>query len=79
MGHSLIFILAICLEKVQAPAMSLPTDDQFYLESDRSKPDIAFLKNHLYREGRLTEDQALFILKGSVRSCWIEERVHLCR
>jgi hypothetical protein len=24
--------------------------------------DVAFLKNHFYREGRLTEDQALFIL-----------------
>ncbi|CRK15120.1 hypothetical protein BN1708_017351, partial [Verticillium longisporum] len=28
-----------------------------------SKPDINFLKQHFYREGRLTEEQALWILK----------------
>lgn len=42
--------------------MSVPTDEQFYSSEDRTKPDIAFLKNHFYREGRLTEEQALFIL-----------------
>ncbi|CEJ80827.1 Putative Serine/threonine-protein phosphatase [[Torrubiella] hemipterigena] len=48
---------------VQAPAMSKPTDEQFYTDSSRSMPDINFLKQHFYREGRLTEEQALFILK----------------
>jgi serine/threonine-protein phosphatase 2B catalytic subunit len=48
--------------KVQAPATTKPTDEQFFLRGDRSKPDIAFLKNHFYREGRLTEDQALWII-----------------
>ncbi|BEI83539.1 hypothetical protein CcaverHIS002_0401430 [Cutaneotrichosporon cavernicola] len=51
------------VKDVQAPAMYLPTDDQFWSKQDRSKPDIAFLKNHFYREGRLTEDQALYILE----------------
>lgn len=43
--------------------MSVPTDAQFWSKVDPSKPDIAFLKNHFYREGRLTEDQALFIIE----------------
>ena len=43
--------------------MSKPTDEQFYTDSSRSMPDINFLKQHFYREGRLTEEQALFILK----------------
>lgn len=42
--------------------MQTPTDEQFFSREDPSKPDIAFLKNHFYREGRLREDQALFIL-----------------
>lgn len=39
-----------------------PTDAEFFSKTDPSKPDIAFLKNHFYREGRLTEDQAMYIL-----------------
>lgn len=45
--------------------MAVPTPEQFFT-ADRSKPDIAFLKNHFYREGRLSEEQALWILdKGT--------------
>ncbi|WVR04753.1 serine/threonine-protein phosphatase 2B catalytic subunit A1 [Kwoniella sp. DSM 27419] len=51
------------VKDVQAPAMYLPSDDQFWSKTDRTKPDIAFLKNHFYREGRLTEEQALYILE----------------
>ncbi|KAI5844184.1 Metallo-dependent phosphatase-like protein [Tricharina praecox] len=47
---------------VQAPAFHKPTDEQFYDPNDRTKPNLAFLKQHFYREGRLTEEQALFIL-----------------
>lgn len=42
--------------------MSPPTDTQFFSSEDPSKPDIAFLKNHFYREGRVTEEQALYII-----------------
>lgn len=49
--------------QVQAPAMYLPSDEQFWSDQDKTKPDIAFLKNHFYREGRLTEEQALYILQ----------------
>ncbi len=54
------------LRQVQAPAMFLPTSEQFFSSADPTKPDIAFLKNHFYREGRLTEEQALFILEKCV-------------
>ncbi|KAG9001275.1 3',5'-cyclic-nucleotide phosphodiesterase (PDEase) (3':5'-CNP) [Tulasnella sp. JGI-2019a] len=50
------------VKEIQAPAMLPPTDAEFFSKADPSKPDIAFLKNHFYREGRLTEDQALYIL-----------------
>lgn len=51
------------VKDVQAPAFSKPTDEQFWSTQDPSKPDIAFLKNHFYREGRLTEEQALYIIR----------------
>jgi serine/threonine-protein phosphatase 2B catalytic subunit len=43
--------------------MSIPTDAQFFSREDPSKPDHAFLKNHFYREGRLSEEQAMYILE----------------
>lgn len=49
--------------EVQAPATYKPTDEQFFHDETHTKPDIAFLKQHFYREGRLTEEQALFILR----------------
>ncbi|KAI0371410.1 serine/threonine protein phosphatase 2B [Pilatotrama ljubarskyi] len=51
------------VKEVQAPAMTIPTDAQFFSKTDPTKPDVAFLKNHFYREGRLSEEQALFILE----------------
>lgn len=40
-----------------------PTDEQFWSKEDPTKPDHAFLKNHFYREGKLTEEQALCIIE----------------
>ncbi|PPQ72383.1 hypothetical protein CVT26_006743 [Gymnopilus dilepis] len=53
------------VKDVQAPAMFKPTPEQFWNNrgQDRTKPDVAFLKNHFYREGRITEEQALWILE----------------
>ncbi|ORY71573.1 calcineurin A CNA1 [Pseudomassariella vexata] len=48
---------------VQAPAMFKPTDEQFFEDETHTKPNITFLKQHFYREGRLTEEQALWIIK----------------
>ena len=45
------------VKDVQAPAFFKPTDEQFYTDETKTKPDIAFLKNHFYREGRLTDEQ----------------------
>src|SRR3954469_26067916 len=42
---------------VQAPAMHKPSDEQFFEDDTRQKPNIQFLKQHFYREGRLTEEQ----------------------
>jgi serine/threonine-protein phosphatase 2B catalytic subunit len=40
-----------------------PTQAQFFASSEPTKPDLAFLKNHFYREGRLSEEQALYIIE----------------
>lgn len=51
---------------MQAPAFHPPTADVFWSPQDRSKPNLQFLKQHFYREGRLTEDQAMWIItKGT--------------
>ncbi|KKA25981.1 hypothetical protein TD95_002165 [Thielaviopsis punctulata] len=52
---------------VQAPAMFKPTPEQFFQDETQTKPDIAFLKQHFHREGRLTEEQALWILKEGTK------------
>ena len=48
---------------MQAPAFHPPSEDQFLSPHDRSKPNLQFLKQHFYREGRLTEEQALWIIQ----------------
>ncbi|KAI9779652.1 MAG: 3',5'-cyclic-nucleotide phosphodiesterase (PDEase) (3':5'-CNP) [Peltula sp. TS41687] len=49
---------------VQAPAFHTPSEDQIRSPQDPSKPNLPFLKQHFYREGRLTEDQALWIIES---------------
>ncbi|KAG6885554.1 3',5'-cyclic-nucleotide phosphodiesterase (PDEase) (3':5'-CNP) [Termitomyces sp. T159_Od127] len=51
------------VKDVQAPAMQMPTNEQFFHGEDQTKPDIAFLKNHFYREGRISEEHAMWILE----------------
>ncbi|KAJ3073532.1 3',5'-cyclic-nucleotide phosphodiesterase (PDEase) (3':5'-CNP), partial [Rhizoclosmatium hyalinum] len=54
------------IKDVEAPAVFLPTSAQFFSQKDPSKPDLAFLKSHFLKEGRLTEEQALYIIgKGT--------------
>jgi len=55
------------ISDVQAPATSVPTDEQFFSPQDQSKPNIQFLKQHFYREGRLTEEQALWIIREGTK------------
>ncbi|KAL2789120.1 calcineurin A [Aspergillus keveii] len=55
------------VKEVQAPALTTPTDEQFWSPEDPSKPNLTFLKQHFYREGRLTEDQALWIIQAGTQ------------
>jgi len=45
--------------------MHIPTAEQFFSKEDPTKPDVNFLKNHFYREGRVSEEQALYILENA--------------
>ncbi|KAI8816163.1 Metallo-dependent phosphatase-like protein [Fimicolochytrium jonesii] len=48
---------------VPPPAVHKPTEEEFWSKKDPSKPDHEFLRNHFFREGRLTQEQALRIIK----------------
>lgn len=50
--------------QVPPPATEIPSDDQVFLADQRGRrmPNASFLKQHFFREGRLTEAQALLIL-----------------
>jgi len=55
--------------QVLEPAVNKPTDAEFYIRDNFGdmKPNGAFLKQHFFREGRLTETQALFILDRATK------------
>lgn len=55
------------IKEVQAPAFKKPTDEEFFSDETRTKPNIAFLKNHFYREGRLQDEQALWIIEHATK------------
>jgi serine/threonine-protein phosphatase 2B catalytic subunit len=55
------------VKTVPAPAWRPPTDDELFDKEDRSKPNIEFLRQHFFREGRLTEDQALYIIEAGTK------------
>lgn len=55
--------------------MTIPTDAQFFSKTDKTKPDIAFLKNHFYREGRLKEEHALYIIDRATQLLRAEPNV----
>lgn len=55
--------LCVVTLEVPAPATFIPTDEQFWSKERPDLPDIKFLKEHFYREGRLSESQALYILE----------------
>lgn len=51
------------IKSVAPPAVNKPTDEEFWSKEDPTKPDLAFLKSHLIKEGRLKEEQALYIIE----------------
>jgi len=65
-GSQVSTLERVCKD-VQAPAFHKPTDEQFYDPHEPNKPNLAFLKQHFCREGRLTEEQALFILTEATK------------
>ncbi|KAI0297356.1 Metallo-dependent phosphatase-like protein [Russula brevipes] len=63
------------VKEVQAPAMTIPTDNQFFSTTDKGKPDVAFLKTHFHREGRLKEEHALYIIDKATQLLRAEPNV----
>ena len=55
------------------PAASTPTTT--HTGSSTRLYDIAFLKNHFYREGRVTEEQALYVLEKATEILRAEPNV----
>jgi len=60
-GSTVSTLDRVCKD-IQAPAVHPPSEEQFFSPQDRTKPNLQFLKQHFYREGRLTEEQALWII-----------------
>jgi serine/threonine-protein phosphatase 2B catalytic subunit len=60
---------------VQVPTATIPTDDQFFSKTEKGKPDVAFLKDHFYHEGRIKEEHALYIIKEANRLLHVEPNV----
>ena len=42
--------------------MTIPTDDVFFSKTEKGKPDVEFLKYQFFREGRIKEEHALYII-----------------
>ncbi|KAI9267971.1 serine/threonine-protein phosphatase 2B catalytic subunit A1 [Phascolomyces articulosus] len=52
--------------RVTTPAVGVPSQDNFWSTERPGYPDLQFLKDHFYREGRLSEEQAIYIInKGT--------------
>ncbi|KXS21730.1 calcineurin A [Gonapodya prolifera JEL478] len=63
------------IKDVPPPATSVPTDAQFWSKKDPNKPDPDFLKQHFFREGRVTEEQAMWILQKGTEILRREQNV----
>ncbi|KAH9974640.1 Metallo-dependent phosphatase-like protein [Lactifluus volemus] len=63
------------VKEVQAPAVTIPTDEQFFSKTEKGKPDVAFLKNHFYHEGRIKEEHALYIIEKATQLLRAEPNV----
>ncbi|KAI9491046.1 Metallo-dependent phosphatase-like protein [Zychaea mexicana] len=54
------------VREVTAPAVGVPSQENFWSSERPGYPDLQFLKEHFYREGRLSEEQAIYIInKGT--------------
>ncbi|KAH8096870.1 Metallo-dependent phosphatase [Cristinia sonorae] len=57
------------VQSIPPPYTRPPLNDQFYLSDATGglKPNVQLLRSHFFHEGRLTEDQALFILESATK------------
>ena len=55
--------------------MTIPTDDMFFSKTEEGKPDVEFLKDHFYREGRIKEEHALCIIDKATQLLRAEPNV----
>jgi len=64
-GSSAQLLVPFSLAQVPQPIATLPTEEQFWMNDQhgRRKPNADFLRHHFIHEGRLTEDQAVAILR----------------
>ena len=67
-------MVRVCLQ-VPAPATNIPTDEQFFSKTKKGMPDIDYLKDHFYREGRISEEQALYIVEKATELLRTEPNV----
>lgn len=56
------------IKSVPAPASNIPTDEELFLPGTWPRQvNLPFLKSHLFREGRLSEEQALYIIESTTK------------
>ena len=55
--------------------MTIPTDDVFFLNLEEDKPDVEFLKDHFFQEGRIKEEHALYIIHRAMQLLRAEPNV----
>ncbi|KAI8973154.1 Metallo-dependent phosphatase [Trametes punicea] len=51
---------------IPPPAIHIPTDDEFFVldpHTGRHRPNVEYLKQHFFHEGRISHQHALFILE----------------
>ncbi|KAI0368493.1 Metallo-dependent phosphatase [Pilatotrama ljubarskyi] len=51
---------------IPPPAAHIPPDDDFYVRdphTGRDRPNVEYLKRHFFHEGRISHEQAMFILE----------------
>jgi serine/threonine-protein phosphatase 2B catalytic subunit len=60
---------------VKVPEMTIPTDDVFFSKTEKGKPDVEFLKDHFYRQGRIKEEHALYIIEKATQLLRAEPNV----
>ena len=66
--------------QVPPPATKKPTEAEFFAPdaAGERKPNHTFLKEHFFKEGRLEEEQALYIIQRATRLLVPESFVDCC-